>query len=104
MSVRFGEVRITPGALELMTAHHAGADAYHAAATYLRRHLTGDWGVVDEHDRRANDDAAESGNRILSAYIQPCGNTATCPHGDHKLWIITDAGHRITTLLLPRDY
>ena len=61
---------------------------------YLFRHLTGDWGELDEFDRQQNDLAVRDGSRILSAYQTPAG----------KLWIITEANRAATTLLLPDEY
>lgn len=63
------------------------------------RHLTGDWGDLDEHDKQANDQALANGSRIFSAY----------KIGDEKLWVITEAeddeGIRYsTTFLLPSEY
>jgi hypothetical protein len=61
----------------------------------LARHLTGDWGDLDEHDWRMNDDALESGGRILSQYF-----TQDCT----KFWIITECDRSATTVLLPDEY
>ncbi len=59
------------------------------------RHLAGDWGEVDDEDRRANDMALETGRRILSAYTDRYGSS---------FWIITEADRSATTILLPGDY
>lgn len=63
---------------------------------FLRRHLSGDWGDLDEDDRRSNDAALASGEaRLLSSYqVDP----------DLKLWIITEWDRSVTTLLLPSEY
>ncbi|WP_321897052.1 hypothetical protein [Burkholderia cepacia] len=63
---------------------------------YLRRHLCGDWGDLDDSDRRQNDVALKSGaDRLFSAYeVTP----------DLKLWIITEWDRSVTTLLLPSEY
>jgi len=50
-------------------------------ATLLRRHISGDWGDLDAHDRRVNDQAVKNGSRILSVYGE----------GDTRLYVITDA-------------
>lgn len=65
-------------------------------APYLHRHLSGDWGDLDESDRRQNDAALKSGNdRLFSSYqVAP----------DLKLWSITEWDRSITTLLLPNEY
>jgi len=61
----------------------------------LARHVTGDWGDLDEEDCRANDESVRVGSRILSAYVDP-----------HKtrFWIITEADRSSTTILLPEEY
>ena len=35
---------------------------------FLARHVTGDWGDLDDEDRSLNDAALIDGSRILSAY------------------------------------
>jgi hypothetical protein len=64
-------------------------------AAYLFRHLTGDWGDLDEFDKMENESALEEGFRILSAYDL---KTST------RIWIITEADRSSTCLLLPSDY
>ncbi|RYC77605.1 hypothetical protein BFJ63_vAg19522, partial [Fusarium oxysporum f. sp. narcissi] len=65
-------------------------------APYLCRHLSGDWGDLDDSDRRQNDAALRSGeDRLFSSYqVAP----------DLKLWIITEWDRSVTTLLLPSEY
>ncbi|CAJ0723232.1 hypothetical protein [Ralstonia pickettii] len=65
-------------------------------APYLCRHLNGDWGDLDDSDRRQNDAALRSGeDRLFSSYqVAP----------DLKLWIITEWDRSVTTLLLPSEY
>ena len=60
----------------------------------LRRHASGDWGDLCPEDTLANDEALEHGGRLLSAY----------GHGEHRFWLITEADHSSTTVLLPEDY
>jgi len=64
--------------------------------TYLCRHLGGDWGDLDDSDKRQNDAALKSGrNRLFSSYeITP----------RLTLWIITEWNRSVTTLLLPSEY
>ena len=40
----------------------------------IRRHVTGDWGDLDDHDRQENQLALEKGFRILSAYNSGTGS------------------------------
>ena len=62
---------------------------------YLVRHISGDWGNVDEHDRRENEFSLAHGFRVLSAYTLNSGI---------KIWIITEADRSATTVLLPEEY
>jgi hypothetical protein len=84
-----GSVVATPGALE---AFRASGDN---PLTYLIRHLAGDWGDLDDHDRRENELSLIHGFRLLSAYTLNSGT---------KIWIITEADRSATTLLLPDEY
>ncbi|MCC6489693.1 MAG: hypothetical protein IT364_19520 [Candidatus Hydrogenedentes bacterium] len=89
-----GQIVATPGALEALQRNHTtGLD-------FLQRHALGDWGTLSDEDRQANDEAVQSGARILSSYLLT---------DETKLWIITEAaddqGTRlVTTLLLPEEY
>ena len=62
---------------------------------YLKRHLDGDWGDLCDDDRRSNDAALKSGDRLFSSYQVT---------RDLKLWIITEWDRSVTTLLLPSEY
>jgi hypothetical protein len=77
------------------TAMAAFEEAGENPAPYLLRHLTGDWGDLDEFDKMENESALEEGFRILSAYDL---KTST------RIWIITEADRSSTCLLLPSDY
>ena len=89
--IRFspGSVVATPGALEALRA--SGDDPL----AYLVRHIAGDWGELDEHDRRENELSVEHGWRILSCYRMSNGT---------RFWIITEADRSATTFLLPEEY
>ena len=84
-----GRIVATPGALAALEA------SGEAPLGYLARHIAGDWGVVDEHDRCENELSLSHGFRLLSAYILNSGT---------KIWIITEAGRSVTTVLLPEEY
>ena len=85
-----GEVVVTGGVDELIRQGRLNPNEH------LRRHLSGDWGDLDESDRRQNDAALQSGeDRLFSSYqVDP----------DLKLWIITEWDRSVTTLLLPDEY
>ncbi|MCH7728278.1 MAG: hypothetical protein IH991_17635 [Planctomycetes bacterium] len=61
----------------------------------LRRHVRGDWGEVDDHDRHENELSLRKGFRLMSVYRD---------RHDTKFWIITEADRSATTVLLPEDY
>lgn len=61
----------------------------------LARHACGDWGALEPSDRRQNERALASGGRVVSVYYT---------HDGCRFYVITDAGWRRTTVLLPRDY
>lgn len=84
-----GRVLATPGALELM------AEYAEAATGLLDRHASGDWGDLDGHDRRANEDALRNGARLFSVYTLAPGA---------RLYVITEASREATTILLPEEY
>jgi len=61
----------------------------------VRRHAHADWGNVDADDRKANDDALCSGDRVLSTYLSA---------RQIEFWILTEWDRSVTTILLPSDY
>jgi hypothetical protein len=84
-----GPVVGTPGAVGAL--QEAGENP----ATLLFRHVTGDWGELDEHDRQENEFSVANGLRILSAYMLTTGT---------RLWVITEGNRSSTTILLPSEY
>ena len=87
MLFKHGQIVATPGALSL---EERGVNLL----MYLHRHLSGDWGDLDDEDKAENDFSVKNGFRILSAYNTPEG----------RLWIITEADQSVTTFLLPDEY
>ena len=84
-----GQIVATPGALAALE------EANQSPSEFVIRHVRGEWGSVDEHDRQANDDALQDGSRILSAYVLTSGV---------KIWIITEADRSSSCCLLPEEY
>ena len=84
-----GQVVATPGAAEAMQAANV------TAHQFIARHVTGDWGNLDEEDKRENEFSVANNLRILSAYTLPT---------QVKIWVITEADRSATTLLLPSEY
>jgi len=60
-------------------------------AKALARHVSGDWGELDEHDRRENELSLAQGYRLLSAYTD-CNRVT--------FWIITEADRSVTNVEL----
>ena len=84
-----GQLVATPGALGALQ------EAGQSPAFFLEKHVSGDWGEVCADDRRANDEALVSGERLLSAYKTLRGV---------KIWIITEADRSSTCCLRPEEY
>ena len=83
----FGATVITPAAQEALRP----ADIVMA----LRRHATGDWGVLSPPDVRENERGLARGGRLFSAYDSA---------GGVRFWVITECDRSVTTVLLPMDY
>ncbi len=75
-----------------------GPEAWAMLHTAFHAYTGGNWGNIDEHDRRQNEEALTLGNRLLGAYTIGEGNLA------FMVWIITEADRSVTTILLPEDY
>jgi hypothetical protein len=87
--------RFSPGMIAATNGVLAKINGDYAIAA-LTQHLKGQWGLLDEEDQKANDDALKHGGRLLSVY--PLQDEA----GD--FWIITEADRSATTFLLPEEY
>lgn len=91
---QLGQIVATPAALALMEKHAVNP------ATLLDRHVRGDWGDLDKHDRAANDAALKNGSRIFSTYVI----------NKVKFWVITEAAgddglsRASTCIMLPEEY
>jgi hypothetical protein len=84
-----GSIVATPGALELL--ERAGRNPLE----FIIKHISGDWGQLDDHDRLVNESALLHGGRLLSSYVL---------EGDERLWCITETDRSSTCLLLPQEY
>jgi len=83
-----GCVLATPGAIDLLDRTGTNAD------DLLRRHQSGDWGVICSSDARSNDLAVANGTRLLSTY--------ELGDGREKLW--PDADRQATTIMRASEY
>lgn len=84
-----GRLLSTPGALRALARNGI------APTFLLSQHKAGKWGDLGPEDRKANDEAVRTGERILSAYELPDGT---------RVWVITEADRSVTTILLPEEY
>lgn len=89
MKFELGQIVATPGALDALET------AAQSAMEFIARHVSGDWGEVDEHDRAENELSLLKGFRLMSVYTLSTGV---------KIWIITEADRSVTTILLPDEY
>lgn len=90
-----GQVVATPAVLAHLDKHSI------YPSVLLSQHVHGDWGTVDNHDAKCNDEAIVNGGRIMSAYDVE----------GTRVWVITEAetgapirARASTCLLLPSEY
>lgn len=69
---------------------------YSFCALSIDRHFKGDWGELDEEDKRLNDEALTIGERLLSKFV-------FFKTGE-EIFIITERDRSVTTILYPSDY
>jgi hypothetical protein len=84
-----GQLVTTVGALDALG--RAEQDAWE----FVARHVIGDWGDLDEEDRRENERSLQNGCRLFSAYKLSDGT---------KIYVITEADRSSTCILLPEEY
>lgn len=80
----------------MLVATPAAIDTFNGQELHdcLLRHLNADWGDLGPEDKASNDEALRNGGRLLSSYKL----------NGKKMWIITEADHSVTTILLPEEY
>jgi len=91
IKVPLGRVVWTRGVNELIAADSSFT---RFVLISLARHANGDWGDLEDQDKRENELSLKQGYRLLSAYHE----------GDWKIWIITEADSSATTILFPEEY
>ncbi len=96
-----GECMATPAALMKLSEVCADEDTFNIeVAGVMARHVNGDWGDVDAHDRKANDEAiAHEGDPDLMSRVMSVYDIRGV-----RVWVITEADRSATTLLLPENY
>jgi hypothetical protein len=77
----------------VMTAAASTLDPI-AMTTMLRAHSTGNWGDLNEADKRANESALKNGERILSRYNKD----------GQGYYVITEWDRSYTTIMRVEDY
>ena len=93
-ALELGQVVVTPGVQDLPVLQ---------TMEWLRRHQSGDWGLVCGEDRLANAQAVASGEaRVMSVYA--IDESMPSEGGDNKVWVITEWDRSVTTVLLPSEY
>lgn len=92
-----GEVVVTATIVSIMNSK---APFYDFVNKALQRHQSLDFGDLDAHDLKANQDALLHDSRVFSAYLLPV--CMDC--GYNKIYIITEADRSCTTVLFPHEY
>jgi hypothetical protein len=93
--VKLGQCVMTAGISELM---HENEQFIVFVRSCMARHQKGDWGEMDDDDKKRNDEALVNGERLMSAY------TLKSTIMDIKIWIITEWDRSVSTVLLPDEY
>ena len=89
-----GQPLFSLGKLVMTRGVADGGFALDELLNLLHRHVTGDFGIIDEDDCQENLLSIREGFRIMSAYIV----------NETKLWVITEADRSSTTILFPSEY
>ena len=87
IKVDLGQTLITSGARD--TLHPEDVQLA------MRRHARGDWGDCTAADKEANDLALTEGGPLFSVFHD---------RNDIWFWVITEADHYSTTVILPSEY
>lgn len=96
-----GRVVMTCGVAAAIENGEIEAEAVRRA---IERHESGDWGIMPDEDKAANEDALKYGERLMSAYeIAKCIPGAGAPEWV-KVWVITESDRSATTVLYPDEY
>ncbi len=85
---QLGQIVATPALLRHFEQHQIDA------RDYLKLHVTGDFGDLNEEDKAENRLSIERGFRILSAYMI----------AGERVWIISEADRSATTLMFASEY
>ena len=90
---KLGQVVATSGVYEMVNEDTKFAEF---VTKSFERHCNGDWGDLDNEDKRANDFALRNGDdRLFSKYNF---------NGEVSIYIITEWDRSATTILFPSEY
>ena len=85
--VQLGITVLTPDARDVLHAQDI--------RLALRRHALGDWGELDDSDRKESEEGLKLGLRIVSLFRDRWGQ---------KFYVITEADRSVTRVVLPSGY
>lgn len=92
------KMRFRPGRiLATAAADRAMRESNIDPVSLIALHCLGEWGDLDKHDVKVNEQALRDKGRVMSVYFKNLFDIPT-------LWVITDGGHEVTTIMLPEDY
>jgi hypothetical protein len=104
-----GQITVTPGVLELFEVYGKDPDDPQNATRFelyqqmlsqwIGKHRRGDWGSVPREDWGVNRDALRIGPDGQASNIV----MSTWYFNNSKVWIITERGRHVTTVMLPED-
>lgn len=66
----------------------------------LKKHIDADFSGCCDEDANSNREALKDGNRILNVFHIPNAILKS----EDKIWIITEADRKVTTILFPNEY
>ena len=89
-----GQPLFSIGKLVMTRGVADGGFALDELLNLVHRHVTGDFGEINEEDRQENLLSIREGFRIMSAYTV----------NGTRLWCITEADRSATTILYPSEY
>mgnify|MGYP001064380534 CR=1 FL=1 len=88
---KLGQIVMTRGVNDLVAENEEFAKFVWDS---LKRHAAGDWGDLDEEDKKENEFSLDKNLRLLSAYKKD----------EWKIWIITESNREVSTILFPEEY
>ena len=86
-----GEIYQTKG---IAASIEANPNLYGEIIAAYKDYIGGQWGILGEADKQANEEAIENGGRILARYATSQGD----------IYIITEADRSVTTVLFCNEY